>query len=292
MEGTQFFKRCRGCRAKLPSSDGHDLCLICLGEGHGVESCTHCSKFSKRVKKNRAARLLCFLSQVPVTPSPPPSREDLMTSVTSVPKNHRGKKSPKRSSDATTQALELKKSKPTVALTLQTIAPSVSTDLPASRHHIDQRIPITESSTSVAQKGLTTINNLPPTSDQSSSALSYGSSEDIQHKDYRHVAQWSGKKRRCQARDPHARPHHHYSRNWSGSSRGYCYSRDSRSPSYRRHRRGTHRNYSSNSRSPSQHQFRPRYRSRRAHRSLTPSTSESPHRSRGRSPATPHYYRD
>lgn len=32
-----FFKKCTGCQSKVPPSDGHSLCLLCLGETHRVD---------------------------------------------------------------------------------------------------------------------------------------------------------------------------------------------------------------------------------------------------------------
>lgn len=57
----RFFKGCSCCHSKLLPVDGHDVCFFCLGEAHRVESCPHCTKFSKQAKKNHVARLQAFL---------------------------------------------------------------------------------------------------------------------------------------------------------------------------------------------------------------------------------------
>lgn len=47
MSSSGPFKFCSSCRGKIPFSDGHDLCLFCLGEAHQPDSYTHCKKFTK-----------------------------------------------------------------------------------------------------------------------------------------------------------------------------------------------------------------------------------------------------
>ncbi|KAF7254196.1 Vitamin K-dependent protein C [Varanus komodoensis] len=41
----------------MPTADPHDLCLLCLGEGHRTDKCGHCLAFSKQARKNRENRL-------------------------------------------------------------------------------------------------------------------------------------------------------------------------------------------------------------------------------------------
>ncbi|KAF7239825.1 Ran-binding protein 17 [Varanus komodoensis] len=51
------FRKCRKCGSKMPTVDPHDLCLLCLGEGHRTDKCCHCLVFSKQARKNRENRL-------------------------------------------------------------------------------------------------------------------------------------------------------------------------------------------------------------------------------------------
>lgn len=64
-----FFEKC--CAVKISSMDRHDYCLLCLGEEHQVDICTHCAKFMKRVKQNPAARLGTLLMESAMTPTFP-----------------------------------------------------------------------------------------------------------------------------------------------------------------------------------------------------------------------------
>lgn len=72
-------------------SNGYSCCLLCLGEGHVVETCTHCSRFTRQTKRNRAARLHHLLTLKALNmepPTSPPPQETLKTaSVVSTPKS-------------------------------------------------------------------------------------------------------------------------------------------------------------------------------------------------------------
>lgn len=67
-----FFKRCQSSSKKIAPTDGHSLCLFCLGDTHNVETCTICSRFSKQAKRNRAARLGVFLLEQSLKPKKSP----------------------------------------------------------------------------------------------------------------------------------------------------------------------------------------------------------------------------
>ncbi|XP_044302401.1 serine/arginine repetitive matrix protein 1-like [Varanus komodoensis] len=51
------FHSCTSCAARLPATDGHSRCLLCLGEGHIVETCRHCQAFKKQTRQQRADHL-------------------------------------------------------------------------------------------------------------------------------------------------------------------------------------------------------------------------------------------
>ncbi|KAF7250570.1 3-hydroxy-3-methylglutaryl-coenzyme A reductase [Varanus komodoensis] len=51
------FRKCADCGSKMAPTDPHDLCLLCLGEGHRTDKCVHCLAFSKQARKNRENRL-------------------------------------------------------------------------------------------------------------------------------------------------------------------------------------------------------------------------------------------
>ncbi|XP_044280507.1 valacyclovir hydrolase isoform X2 [Varanus komodoensis] len=48
---------CTSCAARMPANDGHPKCLLCLGEGHILETCTHCQAFKKQTRWQRTTRL-------------------------------------------------------------------------------------------------------------------------------------------------------------------------------------------------------------------------------------------
>lgn len=73
-----FFKRCARYSPKIPPTDGHSLCLVCLGEGHRTDTCTHCLRFSKRTHCERAARLCTTLLQSSLLP---PEMTDALAST-------------------------------------------------------------------------------------------------------------------------------------------------------------------------------------------------------------------
>lgn len=64
-----FLKKCTRCGAKVPSTDGHDFCLFCLGETHKVESCADCAQFTKQAKRNREYRLRLSLLESALSPT-------------------------------------------------------------------------------------------------------------------------------------------------------------------------------------------------------------------------------
>ncbi|XP_053113098.1 uncharacterized protein DKFZp434B061-like [Hemicordylus capensis] len=70
-EEKKSFKRCDGCKAKLPSKDLHDLCLLCLGGEHNVSTCRICLSLSKQTRKNRALRLRAAIYDAVLSPSTP-----------------------------------------------------------------------------------------------------------------------------------------------------------------------------------------------------------------------------
>ncbi|XP_053114884.1 proteoglycan 4-like [Hemicordylus capensis] len=80
METKTTFKRCVRCRAKLPSTDHHDSCLLCLGEEHNTGACKICCAFSKQTRTNRALRLRAALYEDALRP-PTPRPETLSTSA-------------------------------------------------------------------------------------------------------------------------------------------------------------------------------------------------------------------
>lgn len=48
-----LFKKCSRC-IKMPTSDTHDLCLICLGETHNVGTCQVCQKFPQKSQSRQS----------------------------------------------------------------------------------------------------------------------------------------------------------------------------------------------------------------------------------------------
>ncbi|KAF7246858.1 Diacylglycerol kinase epsilon [Varanus komodoensis] len=51
------FCKCSQCGAKMSPSDPHDLCLLCLGEGHRTDKCGHCQAFTNQAQKTQENRL-------------------------------------------------------------------------------------------------------------------------------------------------------------------------------------------------------------------------------------------
>ncbi|KAF7247671.1 Craniofacial development protein 2 [Varanus komodoensis] len=47
------FRKCAECGSKMSPVDPHDLCLLCLSEGHRTDKCCHCLAFTKQAHKNR-----------------------------------------------------------------------------------------------------------------------------------------------------------------------------------------------------------------------------------------------
>lgn len=57
----QSFKKCANCGGRIPESDGHDLCIVCLAvEDHDDSACSSCSGFSARTKKRRGLDLVFY----------------------------------------------------------------------------------------------------------------------------------------------------------------------------------------------------------------------------------------
>lgn len=69
-----FLKRCSSCARKIAPTNGHALCLFCLGETHNVETCAICSRFSRQAKRNRAARLGVYLLEQSLRPHKKPMK--------------------------------------------------------------------------------------------------------------------------------------------------------------------------------------------------------------------------
>ncbi|XP_053142364.1 transmembrane protein 80 isoform X1 [Hemicordylus capensis] len=83
MEPKTTFKRCVKCRAKLPSTDHHEACLLCLGEEHNTSACKICCAFSKQTRQNRALRLRAALYDEALRPPTPCPRGSLEPSTSS-----------------------------------------------------------------------------------------------------------------------------------------------------------------------------------------------------------------
>lgn len=64
----EFFKGSVAYSGKIPPTDGHTLCLLCLGETHCTESCGHCLNFSHQTHHDRAARLCTALKEASLCP--------------------------------------------------------------------------------------------------------------------------------------------------------------------------------------------------------------------------------
>ncbi|KAF7247284.1 1-phosphatidylinositol 4,5-bisphosphate phosphodiesterase epsilon-1 [Varanus komodoensis] len=45
--------KCSQCGSKMSPTDLHDLCLLCHGEGHRTDKCSHCQAFTKQARKNQ-----------------------------------------------------------------------------------------------------------------------------------------------------------------------------------------------------------------------------------------------
>lgn len=100
MQGNQgFFKQCVSCRGKIPPLDGHNRCLLCLGEGHRPDTC--CQKFSRRARKDHETRLKLALLESALRPQ---TMADLRSSATS------SRPSPPSASAASTASMTLQRS--------------------------------------------------------------------------------------------------------------------------------------------------------------------------------------
>ncbi|XP_042299898.1 uncharacterized protein LOC121917846 [Sceloporus undulatus] len=63
------FKQCAKCGVKIPMSDGHDKCVLCLGEGHIPGACRHCKAMTAQALKNRDQKLKASLYEKAFHPS-------------------------------------------------------------------------------------------------------------------------------------------------------------------------------------------------------------------------------
>ncbi|KAJ7316007.1 hypothetical protein JRQ81_002169 [Phrynocephalus forsythii] len=63
-----IFKKCSRCGGKVPLTDGHSLCLYCLGDTHSTTSCAHCQRFTTQALRNRRHRLNTFLLERSLKP--------------------------------------------------------------------------------------------------------------------------------------------------------------------------------------------------------------------------------
>lgn len=78
------FKRCRVCGGKIAESEGHSHCLLCLGEGHIVETCQFCSQFSKQTRRNRAIKVQHHLMKLSLHPTMEPRHQKMKDVVRDV----------------------------------------------------------------------------------------------------------------------------------------------------------------------------------------------------------------
>lgn len=63
------FNHCFTCvGGEIAESDGHNRCLLCLGEGHVVKTFSFCSQFSKQTRQNRATRSQYHLMKSALNP--------------------------------------------------------------------------------------------------------------------------------------------------------------------------------------------------------------------------------
>ena len=63
------FKKSLVCSQKISLTDGHDLCLFCLGKSHQPQSCSACRSLSKQAIKLRLQRVRSFLYKKTLNPT-------------------------------------------------------------------------------------------------------------------------------------------------------------------------------------------------------------------------------
>lgn len=300
MERVTFFKRCHHYRAKLPSTNGHDFCLFCLGEGHKVDSCPHSAHFMKQARKNQAAHLQSHLTEIslhpgtsvssssrPSLPSPPQMGNSAVpeTSVASSSKKHKPDKPQKRLSTLAKGTPKSKKSKPSPA------SASVPSVLPVSTPTPPSDIGQGPSGTALAIcSDLPTAPLMTPAQppdfqvlhvpSRSPSVQSISPAQPPSQGHQPSGAEASYDLQDCKSSQVLASRRRSYSWSRSRSSHHRC-TRYSRSPTYDDDQHDWDRcGYSSGSRSLT-HQPRSHWHSQRYHSSQSP--SQSSHRSRGRS---------
>ncbi|XP_067324588.1 uncharacterized protein [Anolis sagrei] len=76
---------CANCPRKIPDSDSHALCLLCLGEAHITSSCRHCQSLTAQSRKNRVHRLRYLLYQQTLAPIPSTSTSASTSAAVSRP---------------------------------------------------------------------------------------------------------------------------------------------------------------------------------------------------------------
>ncbi|XP_078245250.1 uncharacterized protein LOC144587803 [Pogona vitticeps] len=137
------FRKCVLCSAKIPHQDGHDTCLICLGESHSPQDCRHCKAFTRAALKARQRRLQLHLWDAALSASKPSAMELPSASPStstgqeltsqSAPKatDAPAAKPPKRSSKAKKSSAAQAGSAPKSAKQLKTKASVKSLDAPS-----------------------------------------------------------------------------------------------------------------------------------------------------------------
>nr|XP_016851921.1 PREDICTED: uncharacterized protein LOC107983310 [Anolis carolinensis] len=67
---TSISKDCVACDCKLPEADGHDKCLVCLGEAHGAKTCLVCAALTPQARKSREKALKALFLERALFPAP------------------------------------------------------------------------------------------------------------------------------------------------------------------------------------------------------------------------------
>lgn len=62
-----LFKKCSNCNMKMPQSDKHDYCLICLREMHNVPGCHVYQNFTAKAWSDRASHFKATLQKKTVS---------------------------------------------------------------------------------------------------------------------------------------------------------------------------------------------------------------------------------
>ncbi|KAJ7334996.1 hypothetical protein JRQ81_012937 [Phrynocephalus forsythii] len=68
MASAALFKKCEACPNKIPLTDGHSLCLYCLGKSHQHAHCPQCKKLTKTALKQQLGRLRVHLWEKSLKP--------------------------------------------------------------------------------------------------------------------------------------------------------------------------------------------------------------------------------